>query len=513
METSRYFKVLGSRKWVILLVALVTAGVVLLANLLSTPTYTATVKLRVAPFATNAPDYGSFIYFDRLASTYLELVTSEIVKDEARTRLGLEELPDYTIATIPQTELLQLSVVSPDPVEAQTVANLLAEILVERNRTLFAGSLTDIQVSISESMAEIQSQIDSLVGERAILDSQIPRDESRIAELSSQITGRQQQYNLLLNSLNQALISQANQANALTIVQTATIPQEPSSPSATRMAVLGGVIGLMGGIALAFILEAINPRLYSEGQIELVTDSTISGRIPRISKRYRRNVYTGDVFGAEAFRRLSANIMSKLAQDEKHRLLLVTSAIPGEGKSTVAANLALSLARSHRSVALIDCDMRRPTQHTIFEVTPKDRTLRDVLMERTSIDDALESVGVQNLKIIPAGTSVVNSTELLTSDQMGTLTAHLMEHFDMVILDAPATLAAPDSMVLATMADAVLLVVDPNRTTERTLVMAYEQLQSVGANIIGTVVNRVKKDQAMRWRAYYPKPSNRRAVS
>lgn len=509
METARYFKVLRERKWVIVLVTLMTAAVVLVLNLLSTPTYTATVKLRVAPFATNAPDYGSFVYFDRLASTYSELVNSDVVMNEALEVLNLEELPDYSVTTIPQTELLRLDVVSTDPVFAQSVANTLATILVEKNRELFSGALSDIQDTIGESMTELQAQIDDLVSERAILETQIPRDNARIAELTSQITSRQRQYDLLLSNSNQALVSQANLANALTIVQLASAPDEPSSTSPTRMTVLASVIGLLGGVALAFILEAVSPRLYSEAQVSHITNAPIRGRIPRIARRFSDNVYAGDIFGAEAFRRLSASIISKLTSDDNKRIILVTSAIPGEGKSTVAANLARSLARSNRSVALVDCDMRRPAQHTIFEVAPNEKTLRNVLTERTPIDDALESVGVQNLKIIPGGTALANSTELLNSDTMVNLTTNLKAHFDTVILDAPAILAAPDSLVLTAMADDILLVVDLNRTSQATLAHACEQLHFVGVESLNVVVNRVKKDVTTRWRTYYPKHTKR----
>ena len=136
---------------------------------------------------------------------------------------------------------------------AQSVANTLATILVEKNRVLFSGALADIQETLGESMAELQVQIDDLVSERAVLESQIPRDNVRIAELTNQITSRQQQYNLLLSNSNQALVSQANLANALTIVQLASAPDEPSSSSPIRMTVLASAIGLLGGVALAFI--------------------------------------------------------------------------------------------------------------------------------------------------------------------------------------------------------------------------------------------------------------------
>jgi capsular exopolysaccharide synthesis family protein len=512
VETARYFNVLKQRKWVILLVTLVTAIVVFVLTTTSTPTYTATVKLRVAPFSTNAPDYGAFIYFDRLASTYSELVNSDVVTDPALALLGLDRLPDYLIETIPQTELLRLAVIDPDPVQAATVANTLAQILVEQNRELFSGALSDIQETIGDRLGQLQVEIDTLVNEQALLESQLPRDSSRIAEIATQVTSLQQQYSMLLNNSNQALVSQANQANALTILELASPPEEPSSASPFRMTILASVIGLLAGIALAFIIEALNPRLYNENQIFRVVEGTIKGRIPKIAPRFSGNVYNGDVFGAEAFRRLSTNVSPAMGTETGSRVIIVTSSIPGEGKSTIAANLARSLARNNQSIALVDCDMRRPTQHTIFEITPNGKTLRNVLTERTPMDEALENVGVQNLQIIPAGKEMSNSTELLNSDLMIELTTHLKQHFDIVILDTPALLAAPDALALAPMADECLMIVDLNKTTQNMLGYAYSSLRSVGVEEVGIIVNRVKRDATSRWRQYYPKPA-RRAVN
>ncbi|NJO83379.1 MAG: P-loop NTPase, partial [Blastochloris sp.] len=368
METARYFKMFSARKWVILIVALVTTGVVVLLNMLGTPSYTATAKLRIVPFGTNAPDYGSFVYFDRLASTYSELLGSDVVTEEARFRLGLDELPDYMIETIPQTELMRLAVTDEDPALAQSVANALATILVEQNERLFAGAVGDIRQTLEAELNQLQVEIDALVAEQALLESEIPRNNARLAEVTGQVTSRQQRFNLLSNNYNQAIVSQSNQANAITIVQNATLPDEPSSPSTARMAVLGGALGLLAGLALAFLLEMFNPRLHTERQIETITGTKLTGRIPNIRRRFRRNVYLGDIFGAEAFRRLSASLGSTLERSRRNQVILVTSSIPGEGKSTISANLAMAMARGQRTVALVDCDMRRPTQHTLFQV-------------------------------------------------------------------------------------------------------------------------------------------------
>ncbi len=506
METSRYLKILWGRRWVILLTTIAAAAVVALLAFRQDPVYTATTKMRVVPFGINAPDYGTFVYFDRLVSTYAELVQSDVITGPAKEQLGIDELPRYSIETIPQTELMRLDVTSEDPELAANVANMLTELLVEQNRQISTAGLIPVEQSLGDQIAEIERQTQLLTQERARLQVQIPQDTVRIAEIDRELASLQLRYTPLLQSFNQVQISRSAQASSLTIVQRAAVPTEPSSVGPLRTTIIGGVVGLLGGLALAFIVEATNPRLYTNLQIEAVAQANITGRIPRIRRKYRKDVFRGDPVAAEAFRRLRTTVMSVSRNGGEHnghpRLLLVASALPGEGKSTIAANLARSMARNQQSVVLVDCDMRRPTQHTIFGISNDGDSLSNVLLDKSSFDEAAEGVGMQNLKLIPAGVSTFNSTELLASQKMSALTAYLLEHFDVVIFDGPAILAAPDSVALAPLVDGVLLVLDPRRTNERSLALAREQLKQVGGDVLGVVLNRTKPDIMATWPTY-----------
>ncbi|MCC6616423.1 MAG: polysaccharide biosynthesis tyrosine autokinase [Anaerolineae bacterium] len=508
MEASRYLKILLGRRWIVIITTLAAAAVVAFFALRAVPVYTATAKLRVVPFGVNTPDYGAYLYFDRLVATYAELVQSNTVRGETMKRLGVDWLPGYTIETIPQTELMRLDVTSEFPDLAANVANTLAQILIEQNEAIATGSDTDS--SLQTRINDLSDEINSLTEERTILENQIPQDIVRIAEINQELDTLRQTYNLLLLSSVQREVSQSSQANALTLVELATTPEFPSSSNSRTTIILGTVVGLIGGIGLAFIAEAINPRLYTTAQIEATTRSTIIGRIPPIRRKYRKDVFGGDARAAEAFRRLRTNLINLAglngsavdADARQGKLLLLASAIPGDGKSTIAANLARSLARNQQSVVLVDADMRRPTQHTIFGISNDGDSLSNVLLEKSSIDEATEGVGMQNLKLVPAGVSTFNSTELLASQKMAALTNHLLEHFDVVIFDGPAILAAPDSVALAALVDGVVLVVDPKRTSQKIVDMAREELDQVGANVLGVVLNRVPADKATMWPSY-----------
>lgn len=126
MELANYLKVVQKRKWLILLTALITTAIVAIEISARTPpTYAAATRLRIVPFGITTPDYGAYVYFERLANTYSDILTSDLIVHQAEDLLGLAELPDFTIEVIPQTELMKLTVISEDPRLAQTVANTL----------------------------------------------------------------------------------------------------------------------------------------------------------------------------------------------------------------------------------------------------------------------------------------------------------------------------------------------------------------------------------------------------
>ncbi|MCC7451118.1 MAG: polysaccharide biosynthesis tyrosine autokinase [Anaerolineae bacterium] len=486
MEASRYFKVLLSRKSIILLTTIIAVAAIWFGTSQMKPVYTAVTKLRVIPLGTNLPDYGTYVYFDRLVSTYSEIIKSEPTLNEARKRLGLAKLPDFRIETIPQTELMRLSVDDNDPQLAMDVCNTLAAILITQNQSLYKADNGGVQSVLKERLNQIEAEINKSIEERSGLLNAVPRDNDRIAELDRAIEARQQTYSLTLASYNQVLVAQSAMANALNIVEPATLPDEPSGPNRNRNVLLGGVAGLMGGIVLAYVMEGVNPRVYTDKQVESTTGSSIIGRIPRIKRAFRKDVFKGDPIAAEAVRRLRTNVFSTA----KHaRLVLVTSPVAKDGKSTTAVNLARAIARAGQRCLVVDCDTRLPALHTMFGV-PNQVGLSNVLREQVSLAEALCETALPELNVLPAGPVLPNSAEVFDSERMTILVGELMNQYEIVILDGPPLLAVTDSAVLAQNASGVLLVVDQARSDQKTIVAAREQLEQVGANLVGVVLNR-----------------------
>jgi len=505
VEFLRYLQVILKRKWIVILTALITTGVVALAMSMLPPTYTSVTKLHVLPLSVNGPDYGSISYFERLASTYTEVMRSDFVRDEVKSRLGIKTVPDFRLETIPQTELLRLTVDANDPKLAQDVSNTLSAILVEQSQSLYKSDGSGIQGVLKKRLDDIEAELKDLAAERVQLLSQTPRDDERIGAIERTIDARQQTYNLTLQSYNQALISQSTIASALTVLEPANFPTGPSGPSLLRNTILASIVGLMGGIALAFVIENLSSKMYTYKQVEEVAKAPVVGKIPRISRWKNPDKFDEDPMTAEAFRRLRTNIFS--ARDKPMRVLLVTSAVPKDGKSTTAAHLALAIARTEQQVILVDCDMRMPTLHNIFGLR-NGVGLSTVLGGRTPLESSIYHTQIPSLKVLTAGPPVSNAPELLGSRSMEALLGQLSMVFDVVVLDGPPLLAVIDSAILAPDMSGVLLVVDQAKSDQEAVTTAREQLENVGANVVGVVVNRVEKDKSIHQYKYYSQRRN-----
>lgn len=288
----------------------------------------------------------------------------------------------------------------------------------------------------------------------------------------------------------------------------ATVPSTHSSPKEPLNIALGTLLGLLASLGLVFLLEALDRRIRGTEDLQRAGVTPI-GAIPKASGLAdgQRILAEADRQDAghfrvrEAFNELRINLQY-MNPDDPPRVITVTSTSPADGKSTVAANLALTLARAGVPVVLVDADLRRPTVATTFGL-PAGAGLSDVVVGRASFVDVLhEAADPQGLVILPAGQLPPNPTELLTSARFKEAIEALTETH-MVIVDAPPLLAVPDASVVATRLDGALLVLDAESTTRDELRHAVQALQRVHAPILGAVLNRVdSKDRSGRY-AYY----------
>jgi capsular exopolysaccharide synthesis family protein len=280
---------------------------------------------------------------------------------------------------------------------------------------------------------------------------------------------------------------------------TARLPTAPSSPNVRLALLLGAGVGLLSGLAFAFARYTLDRRIRSADVIEKETGLSVVGTVP-IEKSFSRDqrlvpvddARTGHLFAvSEAMRELRTNVQF-MDVDHPPRVVVVTSPVPGDGKSTVGANLALVTAASGKKVYFIDGDLRRPMVGTVFGLV-EGAGLTDVLSGRARVSDVEQSYGgLDTLSIIAAGRTPPNPSEVLGSDRMRELLSELSRDA-MVIIDAPPLLPVTDAAVLAHVADGAIIVVSAGRTTFETLKKAIANLERAGGRALGVVLNRLPR--------------------
>jgi capsular exopolysaccharide synthesis family protein len=203
---------------------------------------------------------------------------------------------------------------------------------------------------------------------------------------------------------------------------------------------------------------------------------------------------------AEAYRTLRTNILFSKA-DGTLQTLVITSAGPGEGKSTTISNLAVAFAQTGKRVIIVDSDLRKPTQHRIFG---KQRSgLTNILVENLKVHELVQETYIKNVWLLASGPIPPNPSELLSSPKYGEVISELKEDFDLVIIDAPPTLAVTDACIIAGQADGIILVLDSGTVKPEMAQKAKELLQKANGHLLGVILNRVQVEEEHAYYYYY----------
>lgn len=279
----------------------------------------------------------------------------------------------------------------------------------------------------------------------------------------------------------------------LSPVDHASTPTEASSPNVKLDLVLGLLYGLAAGIAAAVLRHVVDHNIRTESDLRRATDLPLlagiieheGGRLPGTAP----SVLEGP--GAEAFRKLRTNLQFA-GVNRPMRSIVVTSALAGEGKSTVALNLAIAVAKGGCKVILVDADLRLPSVAAATGV-PGEIGLTTVLVGTSSLDASIQYWHDDSLALLASGPLPPNPSELLGSAAMSNLLEELQQKFDLIILDSPPVLPVADTSVLTRSTDSVLLVVGTKKVSQHSLAKAIDQLNFVDANILGVVQNRIPR--------------------
>jgi capsular exopolysaccharide synthesis family protein len=278
---------------------------------------------------------------------------------------------------------------------------------------------------------------------------------------------------------------------AVTVTTPPELPVEPSAPLTRRNVLLGLLVGLVAGTALAIATAAFDRSVRDPEEAGTLSQAPVLGVIVRDERFDREHVLDpGSSSGAgEGYRQLRSNLQF-LSVDNPPKVIMVTSAIPGQGKSTAAANLAVSLAQAGRQVTVIEADMRKPML-TRYLGLVEGAGLTNVLTRSADLADVLQPWGADGLSLIAAGPLPPNPGELLGSAHMQLLLSELREKNDFVLIDTPPFLPVADATGLAVMVDGVLLCARYGKTTRDQLKQVRAMLDQVGARTLGIMLNAV----------------------
>jgi capsular exopolysaccharide synthesis family protein len=278
-----------------------------------------------------------------------------------------------------------------------------------------------------------------------------------------------------------------------TVVKPASVPTVPVSPRPKINLALGLLVGLALGVGAAVLRESLDTTVKGPDDISALTASPLLGIIPEDSDARVSPLISAEQgnLRAEAYRQVRTNLQF-VDVERSIKSVVVTSAIPDEGKSTTACNLAIAFARTGARVVLVEADLRRPRTADYLGVEGA-VGLTNVLLGQVSVGDVLQTWGTLPLKVLPSGPIPPNPSELLGSRPMAELVTLLGAHADIVILDAPPLLPVTDAAVLSTVCDGALIVARFGHTRRDQLTAAEQAVGKVGGRIVGVLLNRVPR--------------------
>lgn len=339
--------------------------------------------------------------------------------------------------------------------------------------------------------------------------------------LASAVKFSQKNLDSLKTQLESARIAEAQKISEISVVDPALVPLNPKGLPKAGYPLLGILVGLMGGIGLAFFLEYIDDSVKTIETIEEELNLPVYGIIPEIKlqnkKIKRKDTRELDETSkmserlithfepkspiAEAYRSLRTNIQFAGIQ-EKAKTLLITSSFSSEGKTTTAANLCITLAQLGSKTILIDSDMRNPTLHLIFG-KQKEPGLSNFIVGVSDLNEIIVPSGVEDLDIITSGPIPPNPSELLSSKRLNELTDDIKANYDFIIFDSPPVIAVTDAAILSSKVHGVFLIIEAGKTSKGICLRAKALLEKVNANILGVVLNNVKVESGYGYEYYY----------
>ncbi|MBV1790204.1 polysaccharide biosynthesis tyrosine autokinase [Marinobacterium sp. D7] len=425
--------------------------------------------------------------WERLATVPAVLsnpLVQQFKAEEGRARSKVQELsrrygPKHPKMISANTELNAASTNLRSQVE-QVVAS------IEREYQLATANERSLQSSFNQNKEQIQD---------------IKRKEFKLRELQREVETNRSLYDTFMTRLKETSATSDFEAVNARIVDRAVVPEDPIKPKKSLIVAIAGLLAMMAGVGMALLLDFLNNTFKSTEDVENKLNLPVLGILPMLKGKQRNDVARmvlndGDKAFTESIRTIRTGVVLS-GLDNPHKVLVVTSSIPGEGKSSVSANLAFAMAQMEK-VLLIDADMRRPTVAKNFEFPVGTPGLANLVAGTAKLEECIKSVE-GNLDIISAGTVPPNPLELLSSQRFAKALQVLESRYDRIIIDSPPTQAVSDALVLSTYANALIYVIKSESTAIPLAKRGVGQLLQNNAPVTGVVLNQVDIKKAKKY--------------
>ncbi len=519
MDLAQYFQPLRKWWWLLVISAVFAAASSYYVVSQQPPVYRATATLLTGSAVGDPNPTDSELYLgERLARTYANLALRRPIQEQTMLALGQNWLPEYFARPIPNSQLLEIYVTSTDPLLAQSVANELANQLIlqtprspgsedQERQAFIDNQLTVLQERIQETEEEIVKQQQAL--EEAFSARDISDLQAEIGGLQSKLTSLQDNYGLLLSN------SDAGASNTLTLIEPAPIPQEPIGPGRMQTVLITMMVALTLAAGTAYLLVYLDDTIITADDVSRASDLPHLPSIPFIRATGGSDslISFDEPLGpaVDAFRALRTVVQFRI-KDKPNPVILVTSSMPEDGKSTVAANLAVVFSQSGSKVLLVDADLRRPALNRLFGLSDLNGFAKFLMKYESNgtapdmedlLENCIEQSAQDNLWILHSGASNHLDAQMLGMGLLEEVLSVASNRFDYIIVDSAPLLATSDSLSISAKVDGVILLARAGKTRRRELENVTTQLTMVEANVLGVVLNRVKRDHTAYAYNYY----------
>lgn len=522
-EIKTYAKILWRWLWLLILFTMISGTLAYFLSSISTPVYRATTMLLIdngsAIDSNPSVEVRRLDFIERLSQTWAQLMKSKSIMVKTADKLAIEpeilfnDIVSRQVTPIQDTQLMRIDIESVSPSLAALVANTMpavfGEELINVQSARFEELKSNLQIELDDLEQEIQLK---QIHVHELPESRTPQEDIEYMALQADISELQSDRRNIRNRLDEIRLTEVQSTDSIAVVEPAEIPLFPIRPRIFLNSLLATIVGAMVALAFVFAVEFLDDRIRSARDLQIASELPLFGAVgiipikgneqqlgipdeSLITVREPRNPLS------EAYRGIRTGLQFA-GIDHAAKTLMVTSAMPGEGKSTTAANLAVVLAQSGFKVAIIDADMRKPNIHKIFRIASRPGIVDAILANENSPLRFSPERKIKNLRIMPVGKRPPNPAELLGSKRMKNLIERLKAEVDYIVMDAPPVLAVTDAQILGGLVDQVLLVVR-HGTDRAAVVRALDSLRMVDAPVVGTVLNRIERSGDNDYYYYY----------